>query len=189
MDWMNIPGAVLLNSERKFLYDTAREIMVKFRDAPRVHIVNIGVMWGGSVACLAAGAYDADPDRSRIHAIDIDFETYPVKIGRDDQIEYNVEFILDDSHTMTWGLPVHLLFVDGDHKYESVRADIENWVEYVVPGGIVAFHDYAPRERDLEQFPWIAGVKQAVDEWKARVDLAWVEVPAPGSIRAFRRGK
>ena len=34
-----------------------------------------------------------------------------------------------------------LLFIDGDHSYEGVKADWEMYREFVRPGGIVAFHD------------------------------------------------
>ena len=36
---------------------------------------------------------------------------------------------------------VDLLFLDGDHSYEGVRADFENYALLVRPGGLIAFHD------------------------------------------------
>ncbi|HEY7271069.1 MAG TPA: class I SAM-dependent methyltransferase, partial [Dehalococcoidia bacterium] len=51
--------------------------------------------------------------------------------------------------------PVRLLFIDSDHSYEGVTADIANWTPRVVPGGIVVFDDY---------YSAGFGVKQAVDE-------------------------
>jgi cephalosporin hydroxylase len=36
---------------------------------------------------------------------------------------------------------VDLLFLDGDHSYEGVRADFENYAPLVRPGGLIAFHD------------------------------------------------
>jgi predicted O-methyltransferase YrrM len=36
---------------------------------------------------------------------------------------------------------VDLLFIDGDHSYEGVRADFENYAPLVRPGGLIAFHD------------------------------------------------
>ena len=36
---------------------------------------------------------------------------------------------------------VDLLFIDGDHSYEGVRADFENYSPLVRPGGLIAFHD------------------------------------------------
>ena len=34
------------------------------------------------------------------------------------------------------------VFIDADHKYESVRADILAWMPKVKKGGILAGHDY-----------------------------------------------
>jgi hypothetical protein len=38
-----------------------------------------------------------------------------------------------------WKLPVGLLWIDGDHRYEAVRRDFESWEPHV--RGKVAFHD------------------------------------------------
>jgi len=40
-----------------------------------------------------------------------------------------------------WSGPIRLLFIDGEHSYESVRGDFDAWVPFVVPGGLVALHD------------------------------------------------
>jgi len=49
-----------------------------------------------------------------------------------------------------------LVYLDGAHYYEAVKADNENYVHKLVPGGIMAWHDY----HNLGY-----GVKQAVDEF------------------------
>lgn len=36
---------------------------------------------------------------------------------------------------------VDFLFIDGDHSYEGVKADFENYAPLVRPGGIIVFHD------------------------------------------------
>jgi len=42
----------------------------------------------------------------------------------------------------TWDGPrVGLLFVDGDHRYEAVRADFEAWRPHLAPGARIAFDD------------------------------------------------
>jgi len=51
-------------------------------------------------------------------------------------------------------LPIDLLYVDGNHRYEHVRYDILAWSEHVRPGGIIAGHDYGLFE----------GVNRAVQE-------------------------
>lgn len=42
-----------------------------------------------------------------------------------------------------WGGPlVGLLYVDGDHSYEGVRADIVAWAGHLAPGATIVFDDY-----------------------------------------------
>lgn len=40
-----------------------------------------------------------------------------------------------------WKGPIRLLFIDGDHSYESSRADFEAWAPHVVRHGLICFHD------------------------------------------------
>lgn len=39
------------------------------------------------------------------------------------------------------GDPVDLLFIDGDHTFEGVKADYEMYSPLVHPAGVIAFHD------------------------------------------------
>jgi cephalosporin hydroxylase len=45
-----------------------------------------------------------------------------------------------------------LLFIDGDHTYEGVKADFEAYAPLVRSGGVIAFHDIAehPKESGCE---------------------------------------
>jgi predicted O-methyltransferase YrrM len=56
-----------------------------------------------------------------------------------------------------------LVFIDGDHAYESVRRDIQQSVDLLAPGGLLAFHDYRTSPGEFDGH-WDAGVTQAVDE-------------------------
>ena len=47
------------------------------------------------------------------------------------------------------------VFIDADHKYESVKQDIDDWFPKVKVGGILAGHDYAISQH---------GIRKAVDE-------------------------
>ena len=42
------------------------------------------------------------------------------------------------------GKPLDLLFIDGDHRYEGVRADFEMYSPLVAEGGLIGFHDIVP---------------------------------------------
>lgn len=64
--------------------------------------------------------------------------------------ELGCEVLLGDSHDpamvaeledMLAGEPVDLLFIDGDHTFEGVKADYEMYSPLVRPGGLIAFHD------------------------------------------------
>lgn len=50
-----------------------------------------------------------------------------------------------------------LVFIDAEHTFSAVAADIAAWLPKVRPGGILCGHDYRHRR--------FVGVKQAVDQW------------------------
>lgn len=54
------------------------------------------------------------------------------------------------SHTRS----LDLLFIDGDHCYEGVKADWVAYNRFLKPGAIVVFHDWG----------WAEGVKQVISE-------------------------
>ena len=54
-----------------------------------------------------------------------------------------------------WPMPMDLVFIDANHSYEAVKADIQAWRPQITGGGIICGHDYT------DSWP---GVKKAVDE-------------------------
>ena len=54
-----------------------------------------------------------------------------------------------------------LVFIDGDHSYSAVKADIEAWLPKVRKGGVLSGHDYNNTEKYGDYFK---GVDKAVDE-------------------------
>lgn len=50
---------------------------------------------------------------------------------------------------------IDIVYIDADHKYDSVKADIQAWLPAIRKGGYISGHDYCA--------PW-PGVMQAVDE-------------------------
>jgi hypothetical protein len=59
-------------------------------------------------------------------------------------------------YASVWPRKVDLVFIDGAHDYENVKADIAAWTPHVKPGGILCGHDYG--------VSFLPGVKEAVDE-------------------------
>lgn len=58
-------------------------------------------------------------------------------------LERWVEVLRRDSSEAAaeWTRPIDLLFIDGDHSYEGVKADWNAFAPHVRPFGFVAFHD------------------------------------------------
>ena len=142
-------------------------------------IVEIGSYQGMSTCALAAGSKDGR--RSCIFAVDLwrkgndlRYNTESVYNGFKNNIksfgfERLVTQIEDFSENVvnSWVLPVGLLFIDGNHEYNSVKSDFENWSKFLVPNGLVAFHDYCN-----PKYPLITGVQQFVDE-EMRQNKKW----------------
>lgn len=60
-----------------------------------------------------------------------------------------------------------MVFIDADHSYKAVKADIEAWSKQVVPGGVLCGHD----------FGMFSGVRKAVQEsgdYETLTEEIWV---------------
>lgn len=70
--------------------------------------------------------------------------------------------------------PYDFIFIDGDHTYEGVKQDYENYYPMLKDGGVMAFHDIA--EMNQEEYPdaYVYGLWQELKnkhETKEFVDL------------------
>lgn len=168
-------GMQITSAERKWLREQAVGIARVWHNPV---IVNIGVAWGASCHCLRAGAPQA-----QLYGIEINPTGF--KLARPTLL--NLILLVGDSNIIwkDFHLAIHLLFIDGCHHREYVLSDIDGWTSKVAAGGIVAFHDYAPSALDLQFFPDLVGVKNAVDEWQSKECLTWGEVALLILLRLF----
>lgn len=44
-----------------------------------------------------------------------------------------------------------MVYIDADHSYEGVMVDLENYYQKVVPGGIIALHDYSSPDYEVKR--------------------------------------
>lgn len=66
-----------------------------------------------------------------------------------------------------WGSPVELVFIDGDHREESVAADIAAWSPHLVKGGVLCGHDYGT-------FAGVEAAVRASGPFKHEGNAMWV---------------
>ncbi len=119
---------------------------------PDGSIVEIGSWQGRSTIWLAAGA--AAGRGARVFAIDPHVGTSLrregestehllrrnlARAGVDDRVE--VVVATSEQAAAGWRGPISLLWIDGDHEYESVRRDLELWEPHLLPDAVVALHD------------------------------------------------
>jgi hypothetical protein len=128
--------------------DAELRILRRYASRATLGIVEIGVLDGRTTMQIARVAtvpiYGIDP------LVGDSMDTSVV--GNEERIRRNMSFYPDFhfvrafSHGVvgSWTVPFSLLFLDGDHRYEAVRRDFDQWLPLLEPGGYVALHDSSP---------------------------------------------
>jgi hypothetical protein len=168
IDYRNAKGW-LKDGERQLLFDLASQLP---GDAV---ILNLGVEYGASLACLRAGNPTA-----RIIGVDLDI-TKAVST-------YGCDLIQRDSHELvnTWIWPLDLIFVDGDHGEGGVLLDAR-FADFLPVGGIVAYQDCYDYDNPAIVHLVCPGVNAAVDKWFAVKQLEFEELASVETTRIFKR--
>jgi predicted O-methyltransferase YrrM len=137
-------------------------------------IVNIGAAAGASTMAML----EERPDDLFIFSIDVDPNCGElIELGKAGLAQLNrVVRLLGKSGEIGehFPIPVDLVYVDGDHTAEGVKADLMHWMWKIRHGGILICHDY--------HSPSLHDVKQVVDEL-----VRWPVIADVETIRAFRR--
>jgi len=158
MDYVKIDGW-LGHGEAINLYETARKLPA----APPPVVVEIGSWLGKSSVVIARGL--EGKSGAILHCIDpfdasgddASLDDYRERRGRlrrslQDQFIENVRRrglssivrpIRGFSHEVRPDFhdPLDMLFIDGNHEYESVLRDFRDWEPLLKPGGYIGFHD------------------------------------------------
>jgi hypothetical protein len=158
-------------------------------------IVEVGSYCGKSTVVLGSVVRAEDPT-ARVYAVDPHqgivgargqslhrcaptLDRFKSNVARNGLSEFVVP-VVSRSTDVAWTDPVCFLFIDGLHDHASVFEDFLHFRKFVLPRGMIAFHDYSP------SYP---GVIKVVDELLADgshrtidwVDSLYVVAPTSGA--------
>jgi predicted O-methyltransferase YrrM len=144
MDSHELPGEAL---ERDLL-DLC--LMAKYLRATR--ILEIGTLYGRTTLNLAMNT----AAEAKIYTVDSGTDDAGIgkrheDVGRkfrNTPHALKITQIIDDSRRLdlkAYGW-FDFIFIDGDHRYESVKQDSLNCLQVLSPGGVLAWHDYGLSE-------------------------------------------
>jgi len=139
---------------------------------PDTWVVEVGVWRGRSLAALSlarnnhrvAGAdhFKGSPEHAKIGIVRAGRLMDDCRANLDGVGAHPLIRIADSvSVAQAWEGEIGLLFLDGGHDHDSVRADLDAWLPHLISGGVLAVHDYVlPSEHPEQGFP---GVRRALD--------------------------
>jgi predicted O-methyltransferase YrrM len=113
-----------------------------YRNMRPQRVLEIGVWMGGTLR-----VWLRDCGRSaRVVAVDLD---HPNRDAYSGWTKYDTSLVVEygrsqDPNTVTKiqrHAPYDFVFIDGDHGYAAVRADVDVCLPLVSPGGVLAMHD------------------------------------------------
>jgi predicted O-methyltransferase YrrM len=116
--------------------------------------------WGGTLTCIDTWAGDVHPPESSVRASTPWMLVTCARNLIEAGVGANVRLIPATTFNAatTWTQPIDYLYIDADHSYRGVAADLQYWAPFVKPGGLILGDDY-----DHHLFP---GVRQAWDEFE-----------------------
>lgn len=147
-DQVDVISGHLHPGQENILFDLARSI------PNESEILEIGSYKGRStaalgLACFGTGRRVTTIDTFRGKNEDTNeqgdeffYGEFLANMGRCDLIGYVTAMIGKSSdYWEKWDRPIALLFVDGGHKYEDVKGDVEHFFPWLVEDGWLVMHD------------------------------------------------
>lgn len=188
----SLKNKVTRNTEINRRFSTNWEVrtLCHYAKAAKEGIIEIGVLDGGTTREM--GLYAQVP----IYGLDplIGDSMDESLIGNEAIIEKNMafypdfHFFHDFSFNLApaWQKPFDFLWIDGDHRYDAVKRDFDDWFPKLAKGGVVAFHDSAP----VTSVPGSShqgydGPIRLIAELKDRADLKFIETA--DSVSVFQK--
>ena len=166
-----LPGWHSVQKPDEFVECLKRAIAIGAR-----RVIEIGVYMGGTLRAWQAVL----PENSLIVAIDRSFNPYDHRTELPTHLSTETIMIESDSQDpntlrqVSQLLPdgADVLWIDGGHAYDEVKADFDNYREFVRRGGLIAFHDIA----ECPTQPWVGVRKFWLELRKEHPDWQFEEI-------------
>ena len=156
--------------ELGFLYDLALQ-------APEGIALEVGAFCGSSLMCWASARLTKGP------VLAIELEDRPELRENVEHSGYPVGVFIGKSSEQPGKVgALAFCFIDGDHTKAGAPGDVRDYASKIVPGGIVAYHDY---DKDEAKKGKGYIVKATVDAWQRQAQ--WEDLGQVGLVKAFRR--
>ena len=137
--------------------------------------------WGGTLTCVDTWAGDVHMPASTVRPSTpwmlVSCARHLIEAGVGPTVRLIPASTVDAA--AAWVTPIDYLYIDADHTYEGVSADLHAWVPKVRYGGLILGDDYGHR-----LFP---GVRMAWDDYEAETGLQftryYTDPPDPDGIQ------
>ena len=146
-------------------YTTAVELFKLYNLAKSLKATSIGVEIGSYIGASSLMICKGLNDESILYCIDTwendamtegNWDTFAVFKKNTRLVTKKIITVKSNSIDAAIGFnnEIDFLFIDGDHSYEAVKADVDAWFEKLKPGGIIVMHDIG----------WAEGVIKVVEK-------------------------
>jgi len=186
-------GGMLDETQIDFLYDLAEQ-------APDGSACEVGVWKGRSFVGWAQARKGRGPliavdwwyqDQAVTEVLDTEHPgKSPAQIGNERKTSFIATLaalgLADNTRViqaLSWDAPAQIheplafCFIDACHDKHAILRDTAAWPPIIMPGGIIAYHDYGTWK--------CPAIKTCVDNWQAAAQ--WEPLGVVGSTIAFRR--
>lgn len=115
-----------------------------WQGASAVPVARMIARWGGTLTCVDtwSGQLNEDggtlPDKAPVMLLSC------ARAMVDAGVSASVRLIpaMTADAAKVWSEPIDFLYIDADHSYDGVMADLEAWVPHVRSGGLIVGDDY-----------------------------------------------
>jgi hypothetical protein len=170
-DWLNARGMTGAAAEIGVMHGGySKEVLSRWRGR-RYYMVDL---WSRQ-----------DPTIYREKTSDVDYDSKYLECTRIAAQDRRIVMIRDYSTQAAKEIPdasLDFVWIDANHAYDAVKADMDAWWPKMRAGALFAGHDYY----NVTEWPHYCEVKRAVDDWMAdhRVEFCVTEDTGWWSIKS-----